>query len=382
MNINILHIDDEKDVLERAAKIVTGKEIQGHTLMVKDSLGFELGIEKLKTVEYDLIILDLCVGKATEVSDKIGIEIFGQIKRRAFIPIVFFTGLPDYVKGLESDIVRIAGKGDGYDALFSQISRIFDTKFIELKSEVNKVIREGVRSFFWDFVHPNKPIIEQLLKDEISLKYLLLRRLGKSLSSELTRNVIEDPNFTSDLSHPMEYYIYPPSDGEFETGDIVRHKKSGNISVICTPSCDLIDRGKGGRKADRVLLVHAHKFTSISKYIDYKAAESKIIQIESEGKQPSKENVGHLSNTREALYDLMGTKNERHFFLPQTPFIEASLVDFQYKDTVAYKDLEANFEIIASLDDPISQAVIAKYTRYYSRVGFRDLDIPYSFSKI
>lgn len=382
MDVKILHIDDENDVLEKASKIITGTKIRAHRLVVQDSCGFEEGLKKLETNEYDLVVLDLCVGKATEVSDKIGMTIFDQIKLRAFIPIVFFTGLPDYVRDLESDIVRIAGKGDGYDALFYQIDRILETGFIELKADVNVVIKEGVRSFFWDFVHPNRTAIDLLKKDDISLKYLLLRRLGKTLSNELTRSVVEDPKFSKELSHPMEYYIYPPVNGEYETCDIVRHKKSGDLSVIFTPSCDLVLRSSGTRKAEKVLLVHALNFKSVAPYREYEAMKQSHAQLEKEKKAISKEDIGKLKNKRNDLVKLMGTENERYFFLPQTPFLDASLIDFQHKVTVSYHELDGNYETVASLDDPIAQAIIAKYTRYYSRIGYRDLDREYALSAI
>jgi hypothetical protein len=383
MEIKILHIDDETDILQKAQAIVNGVSISTHTLRILDSCGFEEGMKRLEVTEYDLVILDLCVGQANTVSDKVGETVFMQIQKRVFIPVVFFTGLPEYVRPLESNIVRVVGKASGgYDGLFTEIQNIINSGFISLKNEMSSVVKEGVRAFFWNFVQPNQKMVTQLLSDDVSLKYLLLRRLGRTFALELTRNAVNEANFNKEKGHPMEYYIYPPVDGEYETGDIVKNKKSGEISIILTPSCDLVDRKKGGRKAEKILLVHT---TLLSASVEFKSMiemKNKQDDFIKEKKEISKADVGQLKNAADKVKDLMGPANERYFFLPPTPFLEPFLIDFQKKETINYEQLDADFECITSLDDPMSQAVIAKYMRYYSRVGYRDLDTDYVLSKL
>lgn len=384
MEIRILHIDDEPEILKKVHSVVDGETIAGHALRVADSCGFEEGMKKLEVIDYDLVILDLCIGKATLASDKVGDVIFQQIQERVFIPVIFFTGLPEYVKTLESDIVRAVGKASGgYDELFKQIEHIINTGFIALKNEMTAILKEGVRAFFWNFVHPNEKIVGELKKDDVSLKYLLLRRLGRTLSQELTRSAANENKFDHDKGHPMEYYIYPPVDGEYETGDIVKSKKTGEVSVILTPSCDLIHRGIGKeRKAERILLVHTIPLTSTPQYKSIVELKQKEVAAEKEKKQLPKEHSSQIKNAAESVKKLMGPNNERHFFLPPTPFIGPLLIDFQKKETFSYEELDQNYECFVSLDDPMSQALLAKYTRYYSRVGYRDLDTEYVLSKL
>jgi len=393
MIIRILHIDDQADVRDRVRAVVSGTEMGEFTLEISDSCDFTEGMDKLMVNQYDLVILDLCIGEPAEGSEKIGEQIFNQIKERAFIPVLFFTGLPEHVADLESDIVKVAAKGDSYDALFAQTEAILQTGFIKIKRAVDDIIREGVRSYFWNFVHPHGETIQKIKEDEVSLKYLLLRRLAKTLSSETLKATIEDAQIKKDLSHPMEFYIYPAVDGEFETGDILKHKQTGVHSVILTPACDLIQRANGKRKADKILIVDGSEFKSTSDYLklgELRTTRSALIEemAKSSGKQTEqlqaqvKKAEDQISNVIGKLKDRMKPKDDRYFFLPQTPFLPALLLDFQHKSTITYEQLETDFEVVATLDDPFTQSMQSSFIRYYNRVGFPDLDVDYAFEKI
>lgn len=382
MDIQILHIDDEPDIIEKVKKNIDGYEVSGHILRIKDSCSFEEGMQRLAMFQYDLVILDLCVGNASEASDKVGEDVFRQIQDRAFIPVVFFTGLPRYVASLRSDIVKVAGKAEGFDELINQIKQILDSGFLKIRQDVDDMMREGVRSFFWNFVHAKSSVIAQLKEDDVSLKYLLLRRLGKSLSSEFLKSSIDEPQFKRELAHPMEFYVFPPLDGEYEAGDILR-SKDGELFVTLTPSCDFVMRAKGNRNAEKILLVHARKFSSLQEFERMKLIEEKHNQMTKANQPIGKDEAGQLKNAIATVKQMMKPGwNERYFFLPPTPFIEASLIDFQHKIMVSYEQLEKDFDPVASLDDPIAQAVLTSYARYQSRIGYPDLDIDYTFAKI
>ncbi|MFN7014802.1 MAG: response regulator [Bacteroidia bacterium] len=393
MNIRVLHIDDDMQVLQDVKQILNGMQIGDDTIIMKDGCDFNEGIEKLKSDIFDLVLLDLCIGDANEASDKVGAEIFEKIKALAFVPIIFFTALPGYVHNLESDIVRVAGKAEGYDELIKQMKSILSTGFVKMKSDIDLIVKEGVRGYFWDFVHPNQPIVEQIKNDDVSLKYLLLRRLSKSLSSEVIRNNVEDPLLDKDKAHPMEFYIYPPVDGEFETGDIIKEKESGNFFVILTPACDLIERANGKRKAEKVLVVQAMDMLTLSACVKYKEAQTereKFLQHQQtlpEKKRPELNGAiekleKQIVNLALDVKKLMKPGNDRFFFLPKTPFLPGLLIDFQIKKTIIYENLESDYDVIATLDDPHSQSMQSSFIRYYNRVGFPDLDIDYVFENL
>lgn len=372
MEIKTIHIDDNPEVLVDVSKLVNGHQVGLHEIVIQDSVNFQDGIELLKQKEYDLIILDLCVGNPSEASEKKGEEIFTQVRGLIFSPIVFFTGLPQYVLSLKSDIVKVVGKGGGYDELFKEIDIVLSSNYIEIKFKINELIRGSTRSFFWDFVHPNKNIIDKI-NDQTSLTYVLLRRLSKTLLNEQVKEFIHNGSLIKSLAHPIDYYIYPPIHAEYGMGDILKNRNNGEIYVILTPSCDFVDRGTKGRKVEFVLLIQAVPFKNNPDFIKYKELSE------------SKNNPQELSKLKYKIMRWMKNNEQdkdRYFFLPETSFIEASIIDFQKKLTVKYDKLHSEFDLLTMLDDPFAQSLLSFFTRYYNRIGFPDLDTEYMLKKL
>ncbi len=376
MNLKILLIDDNEEIRSDYTKLLDGEKIGEYEIVKVESGDFDEGIEKLREQHFDIVVLDLCKGDPEPESEKTGEEVLSEIQKTAFVPVVFFTGLPKYVEGLVSEIIKVCSKGDAFEGLITQIESILQTDYLKLKNQIVQVTNESVRSFFWDFVHPNKELISNV-KDEVSLTYLLLRRLAKTLSKEQIRKFIDDDKLKEQLAHSMEFYIYPPLDGEFEMGDILRKKNTTEIYVVLTPSCDLVERSKGVRKAENILLIKAPSFESFD---DYKTFQDLL-----EKKDRSREEDSQLNNLRGKIKNWMRNNQgdkDRYFFLPQTAFLKSSLVDFQQKLLVQYPGLSEDFEVIARLDDPFAQSLLSAFTRYYNRIGFPDLDVEYAFDKL
>ena len=82
-----------------------------------------------------------------------------------------------------------------------------------------------------------------------------------------------------------------------------------------------------------------------------------------------------------SLSELLGNNSERYFYLPKTPFIDNSLVDFQEKIMVNYEELDKSFRF-TKLDTPYAQSMITNFIRYYNRIGFPDIDKEYVISKL
>lgn len=376
MKLKVLLIDDNQQIRKDYTELLDGEKIGDYEIVKVDSGDFDEGIVMLKEQHFDIVVLDLCKGDPNPESEKTGEEVLSEIQKTAFVPVVFFTGLPKHVEGLVSEIIKVCSKGDAFEGLMEQIKSILQTDYLKLKSRIVQVTNESVRSFFWNFVHPKKDLISHV-KDEVSLTYLLLRRLAKTLSKEQIRNFIDDDRLKVELAHSMEFYIYPPLDGEFEMGDILIKRDSAEIYVVLTPSCDLIERKKGGRKAENILLIKAHYFESFPDCQTYQELLKK--------KEKSKEEEGQLKNLAGKIKNWMRNNQgdkDRFFFLPQTVFLKSSIVDFQYKLLVRYPSLSEDFEVVARLDDPFAQSLLSAFTRYYNRIGFPDLDVEYAFDQL
>ena len=116
------------------------------------------------------------------------------------------------------------------------------------------------------------------------------------------------------------------------------------------------------------MLAKADPLTITQEYSKY--------QIKFQQQNNAKDERNKLSKVIES------SKDERHFFLPGTPFIENRVVDFQDNMVVTYEDLTSKFTRLAKLDNPFAQSMTASFIRYYNRIGFPDIDTEYVIRKL
>lgn len=358
MDIRILTVEDNKEIRSQIIEYFDKLVILTHTIHVDEAEDFDVGIEKIKNEDYDIVILDLCKGAPQEDnSDRTGLKALEEIRKNTFSPVIFYSGLAHKITEINSPIVSVINKSEGLPKLEEEITEMISSNIGLLKQKINNHIKESIRDFFWDTVHAEKAIFQDI-KEETSLGYLMLRRIANSLSTTNIKNLIGDD--TVKKAHPMEFYIFPQNSEEYEAGDILH--KEDIYYVILTPSCDFVKNGKRPRKVGNVLLVKATPIAETEKY-------SKFIENNANGKP--------------ALTQLIESRgNDRYFFLPKTPFLKDHLLlDFQNKIMVNYDALKG-FEDIAKLDSPFAESMIASFIRYYNRVGFPDIDSDYIIQDI
>lgn len=361
MNLRTLFIEDEEKIRTNLVKIFDGETIGGHTIVAESADTFEIGMDKISKIDYDIIVLDLCKGEPNEASEKPGYDILKQIQSLAFIPVIFYSGLTKDLVGLSSEVIGVVNKGDGVDKLKAEFERIITSKIALLKGQIYGHLRESLRQYFWETVHAEKKVFEPI-KDDISLGYLLLRRFSNSLSKENIKQLLGDDKIKTDKAHPMEFYIFPVNTEEYEAGEILF--KDGVYYAILTPSCDFIDDkiNKRLRRVGSVLLAVATPLSKSEYYIDYKKTSN--------------------STNKDRLVKLIeARKGDQFFFLPGTPFIENLILDFQNKVMVDYADLKT-FNRVAKLDDPYAQSMITSFIRFYNRIGFPDIDSDYVIASL
>jgi CheY-like chemotaxis protein len=359
MNLNILFVDDDDKLRKNLVELFDEESIEGHTLIASEVSTFEEGKKLVSENDFDIVILDLYKGEPKDGNEKLGLEVLEQIQSVAFIPVIFYSGLTKDLAGLESEIVSVVNKGDGgVEQLKVEITRIIKSNIALIKRKVYEHVKVTLRDYFWKTVHEEKKVIEPV-KNDVSIGYLLLRRLAYSLSKENIKTLLGDDKINKDKAHPMEFYIYPSDSGEYEAGEILF--KEDKYYVTLTPSCDFIAEGSRSRKVGQVLLAVAIPLTETEQYKKYS---------------------GNKEKYKQALSELIESrKGDRYFFLPGTPFIENLILDFQNKTMVNYDDLNT-FRRVAKLDMPFAQSMISGFTRYYNRIGFPDIDSQYIINKL
>ena len=362
MNLKILFVDDEK-YGEELVELFNDERIGDYTTKSFYEDSFDGGLERIKRERFDLVVLDLCRGKASDDAKQEGLNILKDIQARTFIPIIFHTAVSNKIQDLKSHVVGVTDKKDGTDNLKKEIERLINSNIVKLKDKVHFLIEDEFKKYFWDTIHNERDKFN-IAEEEKSLAYLILRRLSASLSKENIRELVGDERQNHNVL-PMEFYIYPvESTREFEAGDLI--KFNNKIYILLTPDCDYVERFKKetslGRKAERILLAEVRNIDSNQIYIDYLG----------NGKSENLEKLKRL---------MSNNYSERYFYLPKTPFIENSIIDFQEKIMVNYGELDKSFRF-TKLDTPYAQSMIANFIRYYNRIGFPDIDKEYVISQL
>ena len=358
--LRILYIDDDATHREDLKELLSDEIINGFTIKIDCEESFDKAVRRSE--QYHLAILDLFEGNPQDGND-VGSNVFDSIKNTFFIPVIFYSGNTQNVVSLKSQVVGVATKGDGgVDELKSEIERLTKHNIPFLRNNVHAYIEQEFKKYFWDVIQKENDKFSPNA-DDFSLGYMLLRNFADSLSKENIKNIIGDDSINHEKVHPMEFYIYPiDSSKEFENGEIIKNKTTNEIFVILTPSCDFIERFKKGknegRSADKVLLVKTMLLKECKEFKTYQQTQN----------NDNKSKLEKLINSG---------KSDRYFFLPQVPFIENRVIDFQLNNAISYDDLTTGFERIAKLDSPFAQSMTSSFIRYYNRIGFPDIDTDY-----
>ena len=349
--LRLLYIEDDEKNREGLVKALSDEILCDFTIKIDAIDTFDNAVEKIVSSHYHIIILDIYKGKPDEGKDA-GFDILKQIQKKYFVPVVFYSGSTYKVEELRSQIVGVVSKLDGEEHLKQEIERLVKFNLPFVKENIYNYLEKEFKTYFWDIIH-NKKDIFTVDKSDFSLGYLMLRKFGNSLSKEKIYEILEDNTLKKDKIHPMEFYLYPTdTEQEYECGEILQ--KGNDVFVVLTPSCDLIKDRKRGRKVGLVLVVRTQLLSITNEYKKYNTTKNK-------------ENTNNLANLIESR------RGDRYFFLPQTPFIESRVIDFQKKTMIGYKKLN-KFKRIAKLDSPFAEAMVASFIRYYNRIGFPDID--------
>jgi CheY-like chemotaxis protein len=325
---------------------------------------FDEALGELEAHRFDLMILDVRLGGHEEQDvppeEEEGARTLQQIKERRFVPVIFWTGLPGKVEHLASPLIHVLEKGR-LDALIGSVGDLFTTRLPALNRALRHLIEDEQRRYMWEFVASHW---EELRAggDDMALAYLLVRRLGRSLSGPGIERVAAELGHGAggapapNKVHAAEMYIIPPlQDTEPGVADLYRGTSEDGDRwwLVVTPSCDLEHS-----KAEWVVLAKCAPVDQDPRLQKWWGSES----------------AGNTSKLRDLLDHKTGGQEDRHLFLPQALTIPDLVVDFQQLRSVLGTELDA-MERVASLVSPFAEAAVSRFTRYFGRVGTDDLDV-------
>lgn len=357
----ILFVDDDNELITDLKNFFESESYSNHSfgemkILATCRQSFDDAIELCQLQSFDLVVLDLMNGSDRTQTE--GLTVFSSIENNFFAPIIFFSGFadvnPDLQSYTNSRIVDVISKGNT-NLLKQKIREMIEnpSSFVFLMKTISRLVREELKDFFWNHVHAERDKISAYGREDYSLNYMFMKKLSHSLSKSKIKKLTFDDLINEDKAHPMEFYIYPTNDGDFEPGEILHLRADNTYFILLTPACDLVENR--GYKVECVLLLKAILLENVREYIDYRENGS--------------------NNAKDKLKNVINNNNNKSFFIPKTYFMPNLVAYFDKIVSVKIEDLKSNYSRVAKLDDPFTQSLITKFTNCYNRVGTSDIDI-------
>lgn len=371
--LRLLYVEDDQTNRENLVQVLSDDNIGEYNIVINAVETFEEATDNILSNNYHIVILDIYRGNPKDNGEQAGLKILEDIQKHCFVPIIFYSGNTNNVQELKSQIVGVSTKGDGgVDELKQEIERLVKFNLPFVKENLHGYIEQELKTYFWDIIHNERDKFTAD-KNDFSLGYLMLRKFGNSLSKEKISEILGDSELKKDKVHPMAFYLYPTNkDAEYENGEILQ--KGDDVFVVLTPSCDFIDRGGGKRKVGKVLLAKTYLLTDTDEYKSYSNKKKEDGTTDKSKKEQD-------SDKSLLIKTITSGRSDRYFFLPQTPFVENRVIDFQVKEMVDYTNLK-DFTRLAKLDNPYAEGMTASFIRYYNRIGYPDIDSDLIISKL
>lgn len=360
----VLVVDDDRNMREEIAEYFAGGDVTaGDTPIEVNAVGdFVVALDELERRRYDLVVLDVRRGSTQAedgpVEDEAGTQALRAIQARRFVPIVFYTGVPHQVRGIEAAFTQVVEKTESVTKLAEVIVETLQAMLPQINRALIRHFEEVQRAYLWEFAQQHWGRFDAYGRGDVAL--LLARRLAASLTTTAASQLLAAMGDTSrggtaDAALPLHYYVLPPlSTHAPQAGDIyfANAGTGDGYWVLLTPSCDLVaDR----LKAEHILLA---KCIPLSESAEYKSWAGK------------KTDANRIEKLKRLLQNRQG---DRHYFLPAALTLPDQVIDFQQTVVLPCTWLDDK-KPVAYLDSPFAEEVLNRFARYFGRLGTPDLD--------
>ena len=357
----VLAIDDDPDYLDRVRDLLQAEAlpVSGDAVEVIGETSFDAALGRLERHRIDLVVLDIRLGDGPDADNEAGLRTRDAIHEVRFVPIVFYTGLPEYADDIADDpFIEVVTKGSDPALLLESVDQLLASGVPQVQRALVGEMENVIRNFMIDYVSPHWADVFEGPSGIANLAHILARRLSVALTGSELSGVIERVGLPApgDSAHPLQYYVIPPIATMPLTGDLHENVEpdgdaSGNSWwIVLTPTCDFEQD-----KADFALLARCKRLEQMQAFQDVAGNED-------------------ASNTkRRALRDFMSNATLRRHYLPAAFDIPDLVVDFQDLRTIPRNDLDS-MTPKAALDSPFAQELQSRFAAYFGRIGTPDLD--------
>ena len=341
----VLVIDDNPEMTDDAARELHDQFDDDPQLNVEILVenSFSHGFQRVKRDECDIVVLDVRRERTDTAPEErdIGRHVYTDIQEVRFLPIIFWTALPQEVNDLRMPpLVEVFPKED-LNLVPAAIRAAIDSGTADVMAKIEQSVAIVMRDHLWKELAPHWDEDTVGGRPE-ELALILITRVAQALQDQAL------PELTNRPSH---CYLYPPVSSRHRPGDLLRDDRTTESEwwVVLTPACDLEHDGK----ADFALLGRASLLTMNLKYTAWV--------------------VGQTKGKWNELEDMLKGKNARYHYLPEFRDIPDLLLDLERTQTIPVAEL-AHFTRVASLISPYSEAILAKHSHFRGRIGIPDLN--------
>lgn len=279
-----------------------------------------------------------------------GNQVVSRIEESHFrIPVAILTGTPDDVD-LDLGYIGVFKKGDpgaGYADLLDRFWEIHNTGLTRIMGG-RGIIEETLNKVFQKNLLPQKDKwVAYGETDPVRTEKALLRHALNHLLQ-----LLDDDG---DKRFPEEMYLYPPLSDKIRTGSIVK-QNDGDWFAVMNPACDLVIRGNGNYKTDRILLVEIEK-------------EDDVVKLAIDG-------IKKADKKEKQLRSVYGNNHTDYYhWLPKTGFFPGGFLNFRKLSTITKDEFGEKFQSPEIQISPsFVKDVVARFSSYYARQGQPDIE--------
>lgn len=367
----VLIVDDDAGMAERLQQLLTEDLEDLGGIYFEAEQDFSAAEERLSHADFDLVILDVrdtLQGRPSANVEGRGRELYERIARVRWVPVVFFTAVPEQVRALEEPpLIRVVKK-NALDDIAPAVREGLVSGVSALTRRISGLVEDYVRNFMRDVVAPHWK--EMAGADQNEIVPVIVNRLAAWLREnglhKLDQSVEGDLVAAAARPSAARVYLIPPVTHHLTAADLVVDPDDGWWLVL-TPACDLYEDHPDSNminartaKAHYVRLAKADRvFTE-----DEMGSESPVI---SAWHASSKSSKAKAQAQRAFRVD-----DNRYRALPRYLDIPHLVIDFENVKSEKLDEVRA-WKRVATLDSPFAEAMLIAYSRSVGRIGTPDV---------
>ena len=372
----ILIVDDQLEMaldVRRELLDTLGRSIH-FDLTLETENDFEAAERRLVHDEFDVVVLDVRRERTESLVENRhrGAAAFEVVRNSRFLPVVFYTALPEQVEHLAAPPLISVVPKDQLERVPIAVRAALDSGVPLMTRTLHRHVEGVLRGYLWDQVAPNWNAYTS--DDPVQMAQMLVARVTHSIRERGMADLVEELmasafSATSEVQQEgaaATYYIYPPVTDTLKTGTLLRRPSPGQLEpprvvdgndkpdldvdwwVVLTPACDL-EQGN----AEFVLLARGIPLVKFGPFLEWKKE--------------------HSNSKWQRLEPIVREAKARYAFLPAFQEIPDLIIDLEQVRSEALADM-VPYIAVATLDSPYVEALLARHGHFRGRIGTPDLD--------